>query len=364
LFLTSYSTFLVQDSLAVNGNGNNDTVRVAGSPNAQLDANINTLVLDSPLSSYKFGISGTTITVVDNSSSPVVAFSGLNQSLKMVFSDGAANLQLTGISKASLGATTFTSSTPIALTPSLDTTTKPSNFAASTTPSGKLFVSSNASVSVSDSVNVLGSSGFETVILKGAKNVILDANVEQTNLDVSLSSLYFAVVGTTITLSSDAQGLNPVVTYLGLNGPEKLVFGDGSSQTLQLNGLNNAALGTTSFSSTPVKLATGGPVAVSSANAGQTLDSTGGDYTFNVTAGAYAVTIKNFAAGDKIASFKGATLTVLNANGNDGQVVINLADPITSNTTVITLTGLTTQIDGSIFNVPSFNTAFGAGSLL
>jgi hypothetical protein len=364
LFLTSNSTFLVQDSLAVNGNGNNDTVRVAGSPNAQLDANINTLVLDSPLSSYKFGISGTTISVVDSSLSPVVTFSGLNQSLKMVFNDGAANLQLTGISKASLGSTTFTSSTPISLTPTLDTTTKPSSFAASTTPSGKLFVSSNASVTVSDSVNVLGSSGYETVILKGAKNVILDANVEQTNLDVSLSSLYFAVVGTTITLSSDAQGLTPVVTYSGLNGPEKLVFGDGSTQTLQLNGLNNAALGTTSFSSTPVKLATGGPVAVSSANAGQTLDSVGGDYTFNVTAGAYAVTIKNFTAGDKIASFKGAMLSILNASGSDGQMVINLADPISSNTTVITLTGLTTQIDGSIFSVPSFNTAFGAGSLL
>jgi hypothetical protein len=131
-----------------------------------------------------------------------------------------------------------------------------------------------------------------------------------------------------------------------------------------LNGLNNAALGTTSFSSTPVKLATGGPVAVSLANAGQTLDSAGGDYTFNVTAGAYAVTIKNFTAGDKITSFKGAMLSILNASGSDGQVVINLADPISSNTTVITLTGLTTQIDGSIFNVASFNTAFGAGSLL
>ena len=362
LFLTSNASFLVQDNLSVSGNGINDTVRIVGSPNAQLDANISTVVFDKTLNSYKFDIVGTAIAVVDSSLKPVVSFSSLNQTVKMVFSDGSANLQLTGIGSASLGASNFTSATPVLLSTTLDSTSKPISFPASTTQAGKLFLASNGTVTVTDSVSILGSSGYQTVSINGAVNVTIDANVQQTNLNLPLSSLYFSINGTQIKLSSDLAGQNAIVTYTGLNGDEKLVFADGSSQNMSIIGLGSATLGNISFGSTPVKIVP--KIQIIPVSSAITLDGSNGLSEFDFSTGNYTATITGFKANDVLNFFNGASISVANVSGTDGNITLTATDPATGNTVTVKLSGVALAQDASIFNLASFKSTFGSGSLI
>jgi hypothetical protein len=86
--------------------------------------------------------------------------------------------------------------------------------------------------------------------------------------------------------------------------------------------------------------------------------------TFNIATGTYTATVNSFASGDKLRFFSGASLTVLpDSDQTDGIQQISAADPATSATTTVILTGLTSAQDGGVFNVTSFNTVFGAGSI-
>ena len=362
LFLTSNSSFLAQSPMSVYGNGNNDTVRIAGSPSVNLDSNINTLVLDNTLNQYLFSVKGTMISIYDTSLKTVASFSGLNQATKVVFTNGSTSLQLTGINSASLGSAAITSSSPIAINSALTPDNYLNYTQASTVPVGKLFLGLNSSISVSDSVTLMGGNGYETVTIKGAQNVIMDGNIEQTNLGLPLSSLYFSVTGTKITLSSDSAGQSPIVTYTGLNGVEKLVFSDGSSQNLNLIGLGAASLGNTSFGSTPVKI---NPqitkIPVSNAI---TLDGSNGLSEFDFSTGNYTATITGFKANDVLNFFSNASISVTNLSGTDGNITLTATDPTTGNIVKVQLTGVTLAQDASIFNLASFNSTFGAGSLV
>jgi hypothetical protein len=270
-------------------------------------------------------------------------------------------LQLTGINKATLGTAAISSSQT-----SVSTALTPDNYLnytqASTVPVGKLFLGAYSSTNVSDSVNLFGGNGYETVSVKGAQNVIMDGNIEETNLGLPLSSLYFSVSGTKIVLSSDSAGQSPIVTYTGLNGPEKLVFSDGSSQNLTLTGLGVASLGNTSFGSTPVKIP---PqlikIPVSSAI---TLDGSNGLSEFDFSTGNYTATITGFKANDVLNFFNGASISVANVSGTDGNITITASDPVTGNIVKAQLTGINLTQDALIYNVSSFNSTFGAGSLI
>jgi hypothetical protein len=95
-----------------------------------------------------------------------------------------------------------------------------------------------------------------------------------------------------------------------------------------------------------------------------TVAGTTGVDTFNIASGTYAATISNFANGDKLSFFTGASVTVLpDSNQTDGIQQISAADPATGATATITLTGLTSVQDAGVFNVSSFNTIFGAGTI-
>jgi hypothetical protein len=95
-----------------------------------------------------------------------------------------------------------------------------------------------------------------------------------------------------------------------------------------------------------------------------TATATAGVDTFNIATGTYAATIAGFNTGDKLVFFPGASITVVNdVDQNDGIQVITAADTGAGTTTTITLTGLTAAQDLAAFNTPSFNNAFGPGSL-
>ena len=94
-----------------------------------------------------------------------------------------------------------------------------------------------------------------------------------------------------------------------------------------------------------------------------TLVATASVDTFNIAAG-QNVSISGFANGDKLVFFPNAVLNVVpDTNQTDGNQTITANDPATGLITTITLTGITAAQDAGVFNVPSFVTQFGAGSI-
>lgn len=85
--------------------------------------------------------------------------------------------------------------------------------------------------------------------------------------------------------------------------------------------------------------------------------------TFTFASGTYGYSIGGFAPGDKLVTFAGAALAVTpDANDTDGIQLFTATNPVTAAVVTITLTGLTAAQDAGVFNVPSFNTVFGAGT--
>ena len=86
--------------------------------------------------------------------------------------------------------------------------------------------------------------------------------------------------------------------------------------------------------------------------------------TFDIASGTYTYTINGFGAGDKLKLFSGASIVVVpDTNDTDGIQSIAFTNPVTAAIATITLIGLTNAQDAGIFNVSSFNTVFGAGTL-
>jgi hypothetical protein len=141
-----------------------------------------------------------------------------------------------------------------------------------------------------------------------------------------------------------------------------LVFTDGSSQNLTLTGLGVASLGNTSFGSTPVKIIPQ-PIKIPVSSA-ITLDGSNGLSEFDFSTGNYTATITGFKANDVLNFFNGASISVANVSGTDGNITITASDLTTGNIVKVQLTGISSAQDASIFSVASFNSTFGAGSLI
>ncbi len=104
-------------------------------------------------------------------------------------------------------------------------------------------------------------------------------------------------------------------------------------------------------------------VAVTATNGATANDATLGNVTYDIASSAsnYAYAINGFNAGDKLAFPAGTIESVSNA-GTDGNMSIVGTTPLGGQVT-INLTGLALSND-TAFNVPSFNTTFGTGSLV
>jgi hypothetical protein len=87
--------------------------------------------------------------------------------------------------------------------------------------------------------------------------------------------------------------------------------------------------------------------------------------TFNIPTGNYNLTIAGFNTGDKLNIFSGAVLNLVNdTDQTDGTQVFTATDSIKNTTATITLTGLTASQDAALFNITSFDTVFGANTLI
>jgi hypothetical protein len=89
---------------------------------------------------------------------------------------------------------------------------------------------------------------------------------------------------------------------------------------------------------------------------------TSGVDTFNIAAGEYEATINGFAASDKLAFASGASKGIKNTSATDGN--IDVTGSLNNQLVTIHLTGVSTDLDAKVFDVASFNTAFGTGSLV
>jgi hypothetical protein len=220
-----------------------------------------------------------------------------------------------------------------------------------------------------------GNSGFETVKIQDGVAVTLDGNIERVEFARPSSSYTYQATPTGIDVLLGGIRAASVV-----NG-EKLAFTNGSAMvavTFTPQGLG-FTLGGSTVSTTASAIAftpnnsigeastliAATPVSVTLNANSTSVTATSSADIFNIASGSYKATIADFKPGDKLKFFAGASIFFIQDNNQgDGYQEISGTDPNTGATAIIALTGLTSAQDDGAFNVASFNTAFGAGSLV
>jgi hypothetical protein len=105
-------------------------------------------------------------------------------------------------------------------------------------------------------------------------------------------------------------------------------------------------------------------VIVSPGNAGTGFDASLGNFEYLIEVGDYSATISGFGRGDSLSFFgeSNAGLSVTNVSRLDG--VINITGTLNKQAVDVTLIGLASELDSQVFGVDSFNSVYGAGSLV
>jgi hypothetical protein len=228
-----------------------------------------------------------------------------------------------------------------------------------------IFLSANETFSVGPGSvgNVFGlTGGLEKVIFAAGATGSVDGNVERVDLSASESAYTFKISGNVITVLSGGTTVTTVVA----SGTQTIAFADGAAALL-ITGLNTATLGGTTIPTTagPVVSTSLIPPGASttSVSAAGTSDASIGNITYQVAApgASYTFNITGFAAGDKLVSPAGSAFSITNTSATDG--IIDVAMSLGAATVTIHLVGVALAQDSTVFNLASFNTAFGAGSL-
>jgi hypothetical protein len=185
--------------------------------------------------------------------------------------------------------------------------------------------------------------------------------------------------GDSIKFSGQAEAALTVVNASGTDG-SVVITGNFGSQVvdLTLSGLtpaqDGAILGVTSFNSLfgtgslgtqSLAQTSAQSVAVSSSNASTAFNAAGGNFAYGVGEGTYKTSISGFGPGDSLSFFgssKVANLNLVNTSGTDGVVLIT--GEVGGQVVDVTLTSLAVALDGQVLGVTSFNSVFGAGSLI
>jgi hypothetical protein len=385
VFPVKYGDFTVYDAAELFGRGGDgeSVLIAAGARNVALDGNVDRIDLPVNQAASTFQVVEGQLEISVGGEVMVRITGGLNQEVEMRFADGDATLQQIGAATFDLsgGQESRTTIDDMATTPSLTLGSNASATAGGTPPQGlegqkaNVFLHGQASFTISDSANVFGRGGSdETVRLTGnAENVILDGNIERIELPDVLSATKFEVGDGQLIISVNGT---PITSFAGgLNQDVALQFGDGEG-TLSQTGAASFTLtgpgGQAQVGTTPITpdIGLGGPVAVGSSDDGRTFDAASSDTTFDFADGTYGVTIQGFAAGDQLdfADVGGGAAATLNAladtDQTDGRQEVTVTDPNDGSTTTVTLVGLTSAQDSTVFNQSSFESEFGSGSLV
>jgi hypothetical protein len=117
LFLDAIDTFTVSNDVEVFGAaGGNEVVKISGTPNVQLNGDVERIELSDNAADYTYLVTGTQITILKDGTA-VATLSGLNQVAKVAFADGSADLELTGLNAVTLGGTALPTGTAAAVVP-------------------------------------------------------------------------------------------------------------------------------------------------------------------------------------------------------------------------------------------------------
>jgi len=185
-------------------------------------------------------------------------------------------------------------------------------------------------------------------------------------------------VGDSIKFSGQIDASLTLVNKSGTDGAVVITGNFGSNVVdLTLSGLtpaqDGAILGVTSFNglfgtgslgTLSLAQASAQSVAVSSSNASTAFNAAGGNFAYNVGEGSYQTSISGFGPGDSLSFFgsKAANLNVVNTSGIDG--VVKITGEVGGQVVDVTLTSLVLTLDQQVLGVNSFNSVFGAGSLI
>jgi len=239
--------------------------------------------------------------------------------------------------------------------------------------------------------DVFGSLGYDRLQIGGASSsVTVSQTVERIDLPGTLADYTFQTMGNQVRVARSGFVVASI-SVAEMNG-NQVSFADGSA-FLKISALNSASLGNTQIGTVPVVISANAlgssfntliksdpalisvsPVAastspnaigISASNAASGFGAAGGDFSFNVGEGNYNTAISGFGLGDSLSFFgsKVASLTVLNNNFSDGVVVLT-GSSVDGSVVGVTLTGISVALDGQVLGVSSFNSAFGAGSLV
>lgn len=245
---------------------------------------------------------------------------------------------------------------------------------------------------IDNSVTVYGANGTQKVSINaGVTGVIVDQNVESVSFLGNTSDYLFkqstnkvmvyAADGTTLLATIPTQGdtdgtlLNFANGTIGAKLSGSSMNVGGAIVNSVISALSPTTIDTATKSSATLftgLLATGSSTGVTPTPTTSTINVSSTSTTATLTsaadtivfaAGNYDVTLSGFAVGDKIdlpATFS-TTLGLSNTSATDGTLVLQADDG--TNVISITLTGISTANDASIYSIDTFKTVFGATSL-
>jgi hypothetical protein len=220
---------------------------------------------------------------------------------------------------------------------------------------------------VSDAV-IYGNSGFETIKVQDGVVVTLDGNIERVEFARPSSSYTYQATSTGIDVLLGGNRVASVVNS------EKLAFTNGSAMvavTFTPHGLG-FTLGGSSVSTTAgvvaflpnnsIGEASAFTASISlNANSTSAIATAAADF-FNIASGNYSAAIAGFGINDKLVFVAGTLESITNSSVEDG--IITIAAVLNNEVVTIQLTGVSPSLDAQVFDAPSFNAAFGTGSLV
>lgn len=393
------------DSANVYGKTGKEIVKLQDSANAVIDQNIGRVEFAGQLKDYSFQMSGNQAYVFKgNTQIAVIGVKGDASGTALAFADGATNLKITGLNQGALGGQQITNSNTTNINPNVlgnnfstnDKATVGTPVNNTGTDNNLTFLDSGRTMTLVDKTKVHGSTGKEIIKIGAKAEITADQNIDRIELNDNLSDCGFKVAGNQVSVFSAA---NPtvIIAIIGVQGDTDgtiLAFKDGSTN-LKLSGLNKAILGALGFDdkapvtgTDPTKVGsfnttdkstidlsgtsntntntnttqpTGDTVSVTTGNTAA-VDASTKNVSFNFAQGNYTYNIDKFGAGDKLSFANNAALSILNTSGTDG--VLDVTSALNNQLVTVHLTNVDAALDAKVFSLDSFNTTFGASSLV
>lgn len=393
------------DSANVYGKTGKEIVKLQDSANAVIDQNIGRVEFAGQLKDYSFQMNGNQAYVFKgNTQIAVIGVKADATGTALAFADGATNLKITGLNQGALGGQQITNANTTAINPNAlgnnfatnDKATVGTPFNNTGTDTNLTFLDSGRTMTLVDKTTVRGSTGKEIIKIGAKAEITADQNIGRVELNDNLSDCGFKIAGNQVSVFSAA---NPtvIIAIIGVQGDTDgtiLAFKDGSTN-LKLSGLNKAILGALGFDdkapvigTDPTKVGsfnttdkstidlsgtnntntntnttqpTGDTVSVTTGNTAA-VDASTKNVSFNFAQGNYTYNIDKFGAGDKLSFANNAALSILNTSGTDG--VLDVTSALNNQLVTVHLTNVDAALDAKVFSLDSFNTTFGASSLV